>query len=99
MTPSGDPKEKSILSIVRTAIRDNSSLSATFNIDSNGIPKDDVGVVGIYDFLYDHDEYMMDVRSVLHREGNTYDATVMRIYTSGSYSDGNSFDNTITFLA
>ena len=90
MTPSGDPKEKSILSIVRNAIRDNSSLSAAFNINSNGIPKDDVDVVGIYDYLYDHDEYMMDVKSVLHREGNTYDATVMRIYTSGSYSDGNS---------
>jgi len=89
-TSSGDPKEKSILSIVRTAIRDNSSLSAAFNIDSNGIPKDDVDVVGIYDYLYDHDKYMMDVRGVLHREGNTYDATVIRIYTSGSYSDGNS---------
>ncbi|UCF12681.1 MAG: MMPL family transporter [Thermoplasmatales archaeon] len=90
MTPSGDPKEKSILSIIRNAIRDNSSLSAAFNIDSYGIPEDDVDVVGIYDYLYDHDEYMMDVKSVLHREGNTYDATVMRIYTSGSYSDVNS---------
>jgi len=90
MTSSGDPKEKSILSIVRTAIRDNSSLSAAFNIDSNGIPKDDVDVVEIYDYLYDHDKYMMDVRGVLHQEGNTYDATVIRIYTSGSYSDGNS---------
>jgi predicted RND superfamily exporter protein len=90
MTPSGDPKEKSILSIIRNAIRDNSSLSAAFNIDSYGIPGDDVDVVGIYDYLFDHDEYMMDVRSVLHREGNTYDATVMRIYTSGSYSDENS---------
>jgi len=90
MKPNGDPKEKSILSIIRNAIRDNSSLSATFNIDSNGIPEDDVDVVGIYDYLYNHDEHMTDVRSVLHREGNTYDATVMRIYTSGSYSDGNS---------
>jgi len=90
MTPGGNPKEKSILSIVRTAIRDNLSLLTTFNIDLNGIPKTDVDVLGIYDYLYDHDEYMMDVRSVLHQEGNTYDATVMRIYTSGSYSDGNS---------
>jgi predicted RND superfamily exporter protein len=90
MTPGGDPKEKSILSIVRTAIRDNLSLLTTFNIDSNGIPKKDVDVLGIYDFLYDHDEYMMDVRSVLHRDGTNYDATVIRIYTSGSYSDGNS---------
>jgi len=31
----------------------------------------------------------MDVRSVLHRDGNTYDATIIRVYTSGSYSDGN----------
>jgi predicted RND superfamily exporter protein len=90
MTPSGDPKEKSILSIIRNAVRENSSLSASFNIDSYGIPGDDVDVVGIYDYLFDHDEYMMDVRSVLHREGNAYDATIMRIYTSGSYSDENS---------
>ena len=89
MTPSGNPKEKSILSIVRTAIRDNSSLSSAFNINSNGIPKNDVDVLRIYDFLYDHDEYKMDVRNVLHRDGDTYDATVIRIYTSGSYSDGN----------
>ncbi|MCJ2513171.1 MAG: MMPL family transporter, partial [Candidatus Thermoplasmatota archaeon] len=90
MTTSGDPKEKSILSIIRNAIRDNSSLSASYNIDSYGIPGEDIDVVGIYDYLFDHDEYMMDVRSVLHLEGNTYDATVMRIYTSGSYSDENS---------
>ena len=89
MTPNGNPKEKSILSIIRNAIRDNSSLSVAFNIDSNGIPEDDVDVEGIYDYLYFHDEYMMDVRNVLHRDDNVYDATVMRIYSSGSYSDGN----------
>ena len=47
MTPSGDPKEKSILSIIRNAIRDNSSLSASYNIDSYGIPGEDIDVVGI----------------------------------------------------
>jgi len=90
MTPSGNPKEKSILSIIQNAIKDNSSLSVIYNIDSYGIPEDDDDVIGIYDYLFDHDEYMMDVRSVLHREGNNYDAALIRIYTSGSYSDENS---------
>ena len=89
-TPSGDPKENSILTIIRDVIRDNSSLSTTFNIDSYGIPKGDADVVGIYDYLYDHYEYMRNARSVLHRQGNTYDATVMRIYADASYSNGNS---------
>ncbi|UCH71461.1 MAG: MMPL family transporter, partial [Thermoplasmatales archaeon] len=92
MTPDGDPKEKSILSIIRNAIRANSTLLSTFNIDSNGIPKDNVDVVGIYDYLYDHEEYMMEVRNVLHRDENDYDATVIRIYTSISYSEDSKLD-------
>jgi len=92
-TPTGDPKEKSILSVIQTAIRDNSSLSAKYNVDENGIPGRDADVVRIYDYLYDHDEYMMDVRSVLYRKDNKYDATVIRIFTSGSYSNGNGDDS------
>jgi hydrophobe/amphiphile efflux-3 (HAE3) family protein len=88
-TPNGEPKEKSILSIIRTAIRDNSTLSTIYKINSNGIPKTDNDVVGIYDYLYNHGDYVMDVRSVLHREGNTYDATVLRVFTSGSFSEEN----------
>ncbi len=91
-TPEGDPKITSILSIIRNAVRANSTLSSTFNINSDGIPKSDFDVVGIYDYLYDNEEYMMEVRNVLHREGDIYDATVIRIYTSISYSDDNTVD-------
>ncbi len=94
-TPFGEPKENSILSIIRNAIRDNSSLSVIYNIDSSGIPKSDFDVVGIYDYLYNSEKYMMDTRSVLHLQGNNYDATVMRIYTDSSYSDKDS-DNSNT---
>ena len=94
-TPSGEPKENSILSIIRNAIRDNSSLSVIYNIDSSGIPKSDFDVKGIYDYLYNNEKYMMDTRSVLHQQGNNYDATVMRIYTDSSYSDKDS-DNSNT---
>ena len=38
---------------------------------------------------------MTEVRSVLHREKNTYDATVIRIYTSISYSDDNTVDSNV----
>lgn len=90
--PDGNPKVTSILSIIRSAIRANSTLSSTFNINSEGIPKSDFDVVGIYDYLYDNEEYMIEVQNVLHREGDKYDASVIRIYTSISYSDENTAD-------
>ena len=91
-TPEGDPKEKSILSVMKQAIRDNSSLSEKYNTDSSGIPIKDADVVGFYDFLYNHLEYMSDVRSVLHRNGTFYDATVIRVYTS-SFSEDEDIDS------
>jgi len=92
MTTSGDPKETSILSIIRTAIRDNSSLISEFNIDSKGIPGNDADVVNLYNYLYGHETYWMKTRSVLHKnkEGKSYDATVIRIYTSIASSNGDS---------
>jgi len=93
-TVDDEPKQVSILSIIKTAVRDNSSLAPEFNIDSNGIPKTDADVERIYDYLYDHEEYMMQVRGVLHRDGNTYDATVIRVYTDLSYSDDSEVDTT-----
>jgi hydrophobe/amphiphile efflux-3 (HAE3) family protein len=86
--PLGDPKEQSIYSIIQTVLRDNSSLTARFNVDSNRIPATDNDVFALYDYLYDHDEYRMDVRSVLHRDKGVYNATIIRVYTIGSFSDG-----------
>jgi len=87
ITPTGAPKELSIISIIRDAVRDNASIASEFHIDSKGIPESDSDVVGIYNYLYDREEYMLNVLSVLHRDGTKYDATVIRIYTSLDYSD------------
>jgi hydrophobe/amphiphile efflux-3 (HAE3) family protein len=91
-TPNGDPKQFSILSVIQDAIRDNLSVASEFNIDTKGIPQTNQDVVGIYNYLYDRDEYLLDVRSVLHRSGTEYDATVIRIYTTIDYSEDNTID-------
>jgi hydrophobe/amphiphile efflux-3 (HAE3) family protein len=91
-TPNGDPKQLSILSVIQDAIRDNSSVASEFHINTNGIPKTNRDVVGIYNYLYEREEYMLDVRSVLHRSDNEYDATVIRIYTTIDYSEDNTID-------
>ena len=91
-TPNGDPKEKSVLSVIKDAMKDNSSLSAKYNLNSQGIPSKDVDVVGIYDYLYNNIEYMSDIRNVLHRNGTVYDATVIRIYTD-TFSDDEDIDS------
>ena len=93
-TPSGEPKRKCIFSIISNAIKDNSSIILEFNLDPNGIPKTNEDIVKIYDYLYNNPDYMMDVRSVLHYDGKKYDATVIRVYTSISYSDEDDLDTT-----
>ena len=92
--PSGKPKEKSILSIIKNAIKDNSSIALEFNLDITGIPKTNEDVVKIYDYLYNNPDYMIDAHSVLHYDDEKYDATIIRIYTSISYSDEDNLDTT-----
>ena len=93
-TPSGEPKRKCIFSIIKNAIKDNSSIILEFDLDTTGIPKTNEDVVELYDYLYNNPDYMMDVRSVLHYDGKKYDATVIRVYTSISYSDKDNLDTT-----
>ncbi len=93
-TPSGAQKQQSILSIIKNAIKHNSSLILDFNLDTNGLPKTDESVVKIYDYLYNNPDYIMDVSSILHYDGKKYDATVIRVYTSISYSDEEDLDTT-----
>ena len=93
-TVDGEPKYISILSIIQTAVRDNSSLISKFNIDSDGIPRNDADVKKLYDYLYDHNDYMMQVRGVIHKDGNNYDAAVIRIYTDISYTGDSEVDTT-----
>ncbi len=93
-TPTGEPRRITILSIIRNAIKDNSSISLEFNLDSMGIPQNDKDVVKLFDYFYNNPDYLTDVRSVLHYNGENYDATVIRIYTSISYSDSDELDTT-----
>ncbi|RLF42431.1 MAG: hypothetical protein DRN12_00175 [Thermoplasmata archaeon] len=90
-TPDGSTKITSILTLIRKAIQDNNSLTKLFNIDSSGIPGDDGDVKQLYDYLLASSEYSGDVKSVLHKNGSSYDATVIRVYTtvSSSKSDSN----------
>jgi predicted RND superfamily exporter protein len=87
MTTNGDPKETSIITIIRSAVKDNSSLISEFNIDSEGIPGSNSEVIRLYDYLYNHETYWMKVRSVLHKNNGEYDATVIRIYTSSAHTN------------
>ena len=91
-TPNGDPKEDSILSIIRNAIKSNSSLVSEFNINSNGIPQNNNDVIRIFDYLYNNNDYKFDVQRVLHKQGEIYDATIIRIYTRIAYSDDDTVD-------
>ena len=93
-TPTGELKKTCILSVIQNAIKANSSIAVDFNLDSRAIPKTDADVVRLYDYFYMNSDYMMEVRSVLHYDGTTYDATVIRVYTSITYSDSEGFDTT-----
>jgi predicted RND superfamily exporter protein len=93
-TPTGEPKRKCILSIIKNAVKDNSSIALDFNLNSEGIPQTNTEVVKLFDYFYNNPDYMMEVRSVLHYDGRKYDATVIRVYTSISYSDSEELDTT-----
>ena len=88
----GDPKELSILSIIRKAIKENSSIKSEFNINSNGIAKSDSDVKRVYDYLYNHETYSRDTQSVIHKTDNDYDVAIIRIYTSIDVSGSSDVD-------
>ena len=84
----GEPKQISVISIIRSAVKDNRSIATRFTIDSNGIPNTDDEVIALYDFLYDHKSYRDDIQGVLHKNNDgSYDATVIRVYTNINYVD------------
>lgn len=93
-TPTGEPKRITVLSIIRNAIKDNSSIAIEFNLDNKAIPQTNEDVVKLYDYFYNNPDYLMEIRSVLHYNGKKYDATVIRVYTSISYSDYEDLDTT-----
>ncbi|KAA0007893.1 MAG: hypothetical protein FE036_02905 [Thermoplasmata archaeon] len=79
--PDGRIKADSIYFVMQDAIKENESLKEKFNIGNDGIPESEKDIVAFYDYLYNNQKYSMRVRNVLHKNGNKYDASVIRIYT------------------
>jgi predicted RND superfamily exporter protein len=76
----GSTKTESIYIIIQQAVSNNQSLITTYNIDeSTNLPKSDKDVYELYDYLYDSDEYGMQVHSILYKDQDKYTATIMMI--------------------
>ena len=90
--PFGNPKVTSILTLIRKAINENATIRNDFNINPNGIPKSNMDVIKIFDYLYNDDIYKIEAQSILHYNGKIYDSTIIRIYTSIIYSEENNID-------
>jgi predicted RND superfamily exporter protein len=87
--PDSSTKTESIYTIMQQAVANNQSLIVLFNIDeSTVLPKTDVDVQRFYDYLSNSVEYGMQVSGVLHKDGDEYTATILRVYVDiGSDSD------------
>lgn len=74
-------KTESIYTIIKQAVANNKSLVSEYNIDVyTSIPKTDSDVYRFYDYLYNSEEYKMQVKGVLYKEKNIYKATIIRVY-------------------
>ncbi len=87
--PDGDLKVTSVLSVIQDAVRENITIASEFNLDQNGIPKNDHDVKRLFDYLYKSSNYWLKIREVLHQEDGSYDAAVIRVYIDFSSSDEN----------
>jgi len=87
--PDGSTKTESIFTIIQQAVANNHSLVELFDIDeATGIPRTDVDVRAVYDYLLSSAEYEMQVSGLLRKDGNEYTATILRVYVDiGSSSD------------
>lgn len=85
----GSTKTESILLLMQQAVANNHSLVMLFNVDeTTGIPRTDDDVDAMYDYLFTSAEYEMQVSGLLHKDGNEYTATILRVYVDlGSASD------------
>jgi len=79
--PDGSTKTESIYTMIQQAVANNQSLITLFNIDdSTHLPKTDADVYQFYDYLSNSVEYGMQVQGVLHKDGEEYTATILRVY-------------------
>lgn len=85
----GSTKTESVYTIIQHAVANNHSLYEFLNIDeTTGLPRTDADTQKTYDYLYNSAEYNMQVSGLLHKDGNEYTATLLRIYIDlGSGSD------------
>ncbi len=85
----GSTKTESMYTIIQHAVANNHSLYEFLNIDeTTGLPRTDADTQKTYDYLYNSAEYNMQVSGLLHKDGNEYTATLLRIYIDlGSGSD------------
>ncbi|KYK23250.1 hypothetical protein AYK25_10225 [Thermoplasmatales archaeon SM1-50] len=74
------PMHRSILSVIQEAIATNISLVDRFDLSVEGIPNTDDSVELLYDYLYDSEAYGFETQQLLHREGDTYDASLIGVY-------------------
>lgn len=85
----GSTKTESIYTMIQQAVANNYSLVKLFNInETTRLPETDADVQKLYDYLFASPEYEMQMANLLHKEGNEYTATVLRVYVDlGSASD------------
>jgi predicted RND superfamily exporter protein len=91
--PDGSMNSISIYTIIQQSIKNNESLIARFNIDTDtGIPRSDEDVLALYDYLYGEgvttdasgsfsaESLNYEVQSVLYKTDAGYEAALIRIY-------------------
>lgn len=80
-TTNNEPKTNSVMSLINTAVAQNSSLIERFDLDSKNIPNTDSQVKELFDYLYDR--YSYETIELIHRnDKEIYDATVVVVYTN-----------------
>ena len=80
-------RASSVLKYIRYAVSENKTLGERFNFSSDGMPKKDADVKGMYDYLYDNISYGWRMKTVLHKTDNKYDATLIRVFVDSKTSD------------
>jgi hydrophobe/amphiphile efflux-3 (HAE3) family protein len=88
VNPTGEPKIISVISIIDDAVEQNESLQTRFDLNQQHIPSSDRHVKEFYSYLLNHDQFKEDMSSVLHKNDDYYDATVIRVYTNGESQSG-----------
>ena len=95
----GTTKVYSIYTLIRQAVKLNSSLMREFNMDADLIPKTDEDVRRLFDYLYDSEIYGGQTRTLLYREGRDYRATVIQVEVDPMISRRGDFSENLRILS